>query len=115
MMNRFCRELAKLFFAVSAIFILVIGLLSQVPLKTVLIRLLFGGGISAILGYLFGMVIDRQNQKQLIEREKQKYKIKMKDRYQESQKKIEKEQSLGEFAPMEVEQLAKIVVDSLKD
>ncbi|MCK4257459.1 MAG: hypothetical protein KAX49_00680 [Halanaerobiales bacterium] len=114
MNNLFCKELAKLFFIISGILILVLGFLSKVSLEVIGVRIFIGGGISTILGYLFGMVIDKENEKQLVNAEKEKYKWKMKERYETSKKKME-EQEQGEFVPMEVENLAKIVVDSLKD
>lgn len=109
--RKFRAELAKLFMMITFALILIICLLSQLSIEVIFFRVVIGTSIFGVAGYLLGLIIDQEQEKFLVQEEKEKLKQKVKENYNQAMNESEE----GDFSPMEIENLSKIVVDSLKD
>ncbi|AZR73856.1 hypothetical protein BBF96_10935 [Anoxybacter fermentans] len=113
MKGNFRQELAKLFMIVACGLVLVMGLFVKVSIEVLVIRIFVGGGIFAVIGYLLGIVIDQEQERLLIEEQKKKLKARMKANYKKARN--SKTRDEGDFEPLDLDKLTKIVVDSLED
>lgn len=114
MIANFKTELAKLLALIAVILVVIGGLAAKLPLQTLFIRLVIGGGIFAGLGFLLGSVIDQQRQMLLIKSEKQKYKAKARANYDKAVNEMAAKNDAG-FAPLEVDKLTRIIVDTIHE
>lgn len=113
MYTNFRTELAKLFFIVATGVVLVSGLAAHVVISALIFKVIIGGVIFAIVGFLLGQIIDQKKDVQLVELQKQKIKARIKANYDQASKNGD---NMGEqFAAMEVDKLTKIIVESMED
>lgn len=113
MLNNFRSELAKILFITSTGLVLLVGFIFRVPLEIILIRVLIGGTIFTSIGFLLGMVLDKEQEKVEITEQKKRLKAQLQDRYKDAL--AEKTSSEEGFEPLDMENLTKIVVDSLEN
>lgn len=112
MKRKFRIELAKIFSIIAGSLVGVIGLFFNIPIETLLLRILIAGIIFLITGYLLGIYMDKEQEKLEIKSEKEKIKAQLRHNYQNI---VEKDQNVeSDFEPLDVEKITKIVVDSLE-
>lgn len=109
--RKFRIEFAKLFMMITFALVLTICLFSQLSIEVIFFRVAMGTSIFGVIGYLLGLIIDQEQEKSLVKEEKEKLKQKVKENYHKAMNESEE----GDFSPIEIENLSKIVVDSLKD
>lgn len=114
MLENFRVHLAKVLAIIAVSLVIVIGLTSQIALKVILIRTVIGGGLFALIGYLFGLILDKEQEKAGFSQDQKQMITQLKTDYPASS---DRKASFSDqdFRPLQAENLAKIVVDSLEE
>ena len=110
MNSNFKFKLARLLFMISAGLVLIVGLAFQVAIEALLIRTLVGATIFTTISYVLGMIIDKENKKIVMANQKKKLQKKIIEDYEKA-----KEEGDQEFEEMDVDQLTRIVIDSMDE
>lgn len=114
MLENFRLQFAKIFAIVAISLVIIIGLASKIAFQLILIRAIIGGGLFSLIGYLLGLILDKEQEKAQMKPEQELIKTQLKHPYQNvigSTAKV----SNQDFTPLDTENLAKIVVDSLDE
>lgn len=110
MQSNFRFQLAKLLFIISAGIVLIIGLSYRVGYQALITRTLIGSAIFTTIGFILGMIIDKEKNKITMQKQKKKLQKQIKQDYEKV-----KDENDEDFEEMDVDQLTRLVIDSMDE
>ena len=82
MLENFRLQFAKIFAIVAISLVIIIGLASKIAFQLILIRAIIGGGLFSLIGYLLGLILDKEQEKAQMKPEQELIKTQLKHPYQ---------------------------------